>query len=95
MTRLVTANARTTSGLALFDHVTGSSPERRARYAEVGEKIAAERKAKLRADILLMRENICELVKPETAQRMREEWALQDRVMIVDVEDLGPGRIAA
>lgn len=100
MTRLRTAPADKVSGLEFLDALGFSSPERRAERTEQGRKIAAGHEAKTRAAILQMRENICELVKPETAARFREEWALEDALRsgelgLTEIEHLAPGRIAA
>lgn len=76
----IAVDARTMSGIEFMGSLGFSSPARRAKRAAEGRKIEAAHRAKLRADILQMRENIAELLSPDNAAKAREEWALQDQV---------------
>jgi hypothetical protein len=73
---IITVPADQMTGADFFHALFGSTP----RSAEEGRAIEARHQAKLRADILQIRENIARLLSPERAAKAREEWALQDRV---------------
>lgn len=81
--RLITADARTTSGVDFLRQLRGLPPlttaERVAKEREAAA-VAAARRAKARAELEQVRENLCRIASPALAAKFRAQWAEQDAV---------------
>ncbi len=73
--RIITADARTVSGIEFFDAVTGSSPERRAEHKAKGAAFARELDERHEREMTAMRERVLSMLSPEGQARMKAQWA--------------------